>query len=255
MEENFLLYKMSWPEIAEKLKENPIVLVPIGSTEQHGMHLPIDNDAYTAFEFAKKIAEKASKEVPVLVAPLIPYGVSQHHMNFPGTVTLRTKTLAHVLEEVCKSLIHHGFKKIVIVNGHGGNITAINMALQKVGEETDAFLAVINWWEIAIDVISKLAETPFFHACETETSVALALDQKVNMEKAKGEVPTTPSKFIKFDFLAPPPKISTSIPSLDKLTKTGSVGDPTKASREKGEKIISVVIERAVEFLKEVAKI
>lgn len=110
-----LLYKLTWPEVKEYLRENDLVLFPTGSTEQHGKQLAEDNDAYTALEVSKRVAEKTG----VLVAPVMPFGYSPHHMGFPGSVTLSFQTLVNVYKEVCKSLMKHGFKKIVIMNAHG----------------------------------------------------------------------------------------------------------------------------------------
>ena len=123
-----LLYKLTRPEVEEYLKENDIVLFPTGSTEQHGKHIAIDNDAFTALEVSKRVAEKTG----VLVAPVMPFGYSPHHMAFSGTITLPFETLLQVYKEVCKSLMKHGFKKIVIMNGHGGNSNVIAEALRRI---------------------------------------------------------------------------------------------------------------------------
>ncbi|MBU0847720.1 creatininase family protein, partial [Patescibacteria group bacterium] len=123
-----LSYKLTWPEVEDYLKTNDVILFPTGSTEQHGKHIAEDNDAFTAYEIAKRVAERTG----VLVAPTMPFGNSIHHMKFPGTMTLTFDTLVDVYKEVCESLISHGFKKIVIMNGHGGNTNAIAQALREI---------------------------------------------------------------------------------------------------------------------------
>jgi len=105
-----------------------VVLLPVGSTEQHGKHMAIDTDAYTAQEISLRVAEKTG----VLVAPTVCYGYSPHHMNFKGSVTLTFQTLVNVLKEVCASLIYHGFNRIVIMNAHGGNTNPIKQALKEI---------------------------------------------------------------------------------------------------------------------------
>ena len=99
------LGKMTRPEVEKYLETDDVVLFPVGSTEQHGKHLPFDNDAFSAFEIAKRVAE----ETGVIYTPVMPFGYSIHHMNFPGSITLKTQTLVKVYKEVCLSLLQHGF--------------------------------------------------------------------------------------------------------------------------------------------------
>lgn len=248
MKPEVFLSKMSWPEVKKRLKETDIVLVPVGSTEQHGLHLPLDNDAFIASEIAKRVAEKVADEIKVVISPSIPFGVSTYHMGFPGTITLQPKTFASVVKEVCESLIRHGFRKIIIINGHGGNIASLSTALQEVREKTGAFLAVVIWWQLASDLISKVCETPLAHACEIETSVALAIGQTVNMKKARREMPESESRLREHGLIVPPKNLS-------KVTKTGVIGDSTKATKEKGEIILNSVVDKIAAFLKKVSKI
>jgi len=204
-----LLYKLTRPEVEEYLKENDLVLFPTGSTEQHGKHIAIDNDAFTALEVAKRVAEKTG----VLVAPVMPFGYSPHHMAFSGTITLPFETLLQVYKEVCKSLMKHGFKKIVIMNGHGGNSNVIA-------------------------------------ADEMETSVALYLGQRVFFEKGeKGVPPETTSEFNQ-KYRG---KVST-VRDFHEITVSGSLGDPTYASKEKGRKVMEAGIEEIAKFIEELKK-
>jgi creatinine amidohydrolase len=247
--EQILLAKMTWEDIEKRLTESDLAIVPVGSTEQHGPALPVDNDAFTSYTIAVMAAEKVADYVKPVVTPPIPFGVSEHHMGFPGTITLPPELLAEVVTHVCGSLIHHGFKKIVIVNGHGGNDEALHMALHKLKKETDAFVCLVNWWEMAMDVIRENTDSPFFHADETETSVALALNQLVKTDKLTRTIPTTRiPEFIKPDFFASPPAVRVAW-DMKELTSSGVVGDATKASREKGETIVKAVMERLVTFL------
>lgn len=249
------LDQMIWPEVKSYLEKSNIAFVPVGSTEQHGMHLPVDNDWWTANEIAKRTADKVSeKNISVVVTHPVAYGVSQHHMVFPGTITLRIQTFVDVIKDICVSLSKHGFKKIVIFNGHGGNDVALGVVIHDLEEQIASEVYVLNWWDLIIDEIKKTCDPPFFHACETETSIAYALDQRVDKSKLKGEIPHLKPTFVKYDFLAGGPKVQAATPPMNKLTSTGSVGDPSKATKEKGEKLLSAIVDRAAEFVGEIAK-
>jgi creatinine amidohydrolase len=245
---------MTWPEVGRYLEKSNIVFVPVGSTEQHGMHLPVDNDWWTANEIAIRTADRVSQNnINVLVTHPLAFGVSQHHMGFPGTITLRIQTFVDVIEDICTSLSKHGFKKIVIFNGHGGNEAALSVAIHDLAEQIASEVYVINWWELIIDEIRRTCDPPFFHACDTETSMALALEQRVDTSKLRGEVPHLKPAFVKYDFFASGPRVQCATPPMNRLTGTGSVGDPSKATKEKGEKLLSAAVNRAVEFVAEIA--
>ena len=140
----------------------------------------------------------------------------------------------------------------MIVNGHGGNLSAIGTAMQELHQETGAKIAVVNWWELGGDLIKE--DFGFiFHACETETSVAAALGQRVLMSRARGTKPVGYSEFIKFNLVAGGPKIQAAFPSFKLLSKTGAIGDPTKADVKKGKRIVNKVVERMTVLLKELA--
>jgi creatinine amidohydrolase len=252
MQPRFLMSEMTWPEIQEALQRTDIVLLPVGATEQHGPHLPLNNDIFTSFEISKRTAERLLSAIPVLVAPPLPIGVSPHHMSFPGTLTLQTRTFIEVVKEVARSLASHGFKNLIIVNGHGGNTNAIQIAADEIVDEMKVRVLVVEWWNLVPDVIAKLFAPPFYHACETETSMALALGQRIDSEKVKASVPTETSKFVKHDFLASGPKVYEPLHDMKEITKLGPVGDPTRATKEKGTELLEAVVERFVSLIKEV---
>ena len=254
MEKKYLLAKMTWPEVEEILKETDIVLIPVGSTEQHGPALPVDNDAFIATELTFRLAERVWIKKKVVVAPTITFGYSPHHMDFKGTITLSESTLANVIVDVCKSLEHHGFKRIILVNGHGGNETALSNALHTMNGVVDAKIFVVDWWSIAADKIREVATPPVYHACDMETSLAWHLNQRVLDDKRVDEpgrsiVPG----FIEPDMLAPPPRASTAYVMKD-VTDSGVVGYSTKATKEKGRQVADVVLERLEEFILKVAE-
>jgi creatinine amidohydrolase len=254
MEEKYLLAKMTWPEVEEVLKESNIALVPIGSTEQHGPALPVDNDAYIATQFASQVAESIAERVKVVVTPTISFGFSPHHMQFKGTITLSEPTLVRVIVDICKSLVHHGFKKIVLINGHGGNSTAIENALHEMSGAVEAKIFSLNWWDLAADKIKEVATRPVFHACDMETSVAWYLKQRVLEDKRVDE----PGRsllpgFVEADMLAQTPQVSAAFMMKD-ITDSGVVGFSRKATKEKGHQIAEVVLERLTEFILRLSK-
>ncbi|MBS7615707.1 creatininase family protein [Candidatus Bathyarchaeota archaeon] len=246
---SYYLGELTWQEVEEFLKTHDTVIIPAGSCEQHGPHLPLDTDAYDAFWLSLKAAEKARC---ALVAPPIYYGVSIHHMGFPGTVTLSPQTLEQMAYEVSVCLIKHGFKKILFENGHGGNTPALESAAQRVKAETGAFVA-IDSVSLIPDFLEKFIETPYdAHAGEFETSTTLANRENfVVKEKIRKPKLTLPKlKYAKIGLKEAGPKVSWAFMTRE-ISDTGVIGDPTKASREKGEKAWRLAIERLADLLKQ----
>jgi len=246
---SFYLGELTWLDVEEFLKAHKTVMVPVGSCEQHGPHLPLDTDAYDAFWLSLKAAEKAQC---ALVAPPIYYGVSLHHMDFPGTITLSPQTLEQVAYEVGVCLTKHGFKKILFENGHGGNTPALEAAAQRIKAETNAFVA-IDTVSLIPDFVEKFIETPYdAHAGEFETSTTLANRENLVVKEriAKPQLTLPKSKYTKIGLKEAGPKVSWAFRTKE-LSNTGVIGDPTKASKDKGEKAWKLAIERLVDFLKE----
>jgi creatinine amidohydrolase len=246
-----LLYKLTRPEIETYLKSCEVILFPIGSTEQHGKHMAIDNDAFTALEISKRVAEKTG----VLVAPAMPFGYSVHHMKFAGSVTLKFETLVAVIKEVCESLILHGFKKIVIMNGHGGNINAVNQALQEVRSEYGVIIYNVMVFPtekgFGSDSLKLCKQEGGGHACELETSIGLALGQRILISNAEKWTP--PEGMTEFEKKYGN-KVATAR-GFDEITEIGSLGDPTMASAEKGEEMVNSVVRDISEFVEDLKKL
>lgn len=240
-----LSYKLTWPEVEDYLKTNDVILFPTGSTEQHGKHIAEDNDAFTAYEIAKRVAERTG----VLVAPTMPFGNAIHHMKFPGTMTLTFDTLVDVYKEVCESLISHGFKKIVIMNGHGGNTDAIAQALREIREETGVIVYSLMVFpgKFGAESLNVLEQDSGGHACEEETSISLYLGQRVLMNRAEDWKP--PRTWTEFDTKYR--RKVTTARNWDELTETGSIGKPTLATKEKGEKMVKAVVDEISTFIED----
>ena len=239
------LYKLTRPEVEEYLKENDVVLLPVGSTEQHGKHMAIDTDAYTAQEISLMVAEKTG----VLVAPTVSDGYSPHHMNFKGSVTLTFQTLVNVLKEVCASLIRHGFNKIVVMNAHGGNTNPIKQALKEIQDETGKRVYSVMVYPMpdgfGAEGTSVIEQEGGGHACELETSVGLYLGHRVLMDRAEKWTPEHTSIDPKYRR-----KVSAAY-MYDENTSIGSTGDPTLATREKGKILVESVVKDRAEFIED----
>src|SRR6185436_19811259 len=137
---------------------------------------------------ARSLATRAAalgeeEGVSILVAPTLNVTLSWYHMQFPGSMRLSTTTFLQVFREVCDSLVHHGFESLVAVNGHGGNIAALTVAINHYFETTGRRVFLAQWWDLASDVLADI-EGPMIHAEEAETSLAMALGQRVETELA-----------------------------------------------------------------------
>jgi len=244
---SYLLAEMTWPEAQIRFKEVDVALLPVGSMEQHGPHLPLDTDAFDANYLARRVAEACSPPKP-LVLPLIPYGVSYHHEDFSGTLSISPKTLTQLVYEVGISAARNGITKLVIINGHGGNIPALQFAAQMINRDAHIFTCV-ETGETSEKDIGALTETPNdVHAGEVETSTALAnRPHLVKLDAARKFIPRFSSKYLNFSS-----KRSVEwYARVAKISTTGVLGDPTKASREKGEKIWEIMIKHLVEFVED----
>ena len=166
-------------EIKGLAARNAIVIVPIGATEQHGPHLPSMVDWRCVHEVSHRAARIMEKTTPVVVAPTIPYGMSEHHMSLNGTITLDYATMYAVIRCVVTSAVRHGFKRIFVLNGHGGNTTALQNMIGELTVEYKLPFATGTYWDIAAKSIAKLLEKQkaLLHACEAETSMIMAMSQ------------------------------------------------------------------------------
>jgi creatinine amidohydrolase len=251
--EKITVAEMSWDQVKNLLIKTHTVLVPIGSLEQHGPHLPLETDTILASEVARRAAEKAE----VALAPAIQFGFSVEHMNFSGTISLGPETLMRVIKDVSRSLVHHGFKKIVFINGHGGNIGVLTTAIQSLKGEFEAVFALVNIWELAISEFQKLRESEpgdMGHADEFETSLLLTVDiSKVRLDKIRVEQQPKFSRGLSLDPFILTDKVQVAW-RAEEFSRTGVIGDPSKATREKGEKLLDSIVENLVKFLNDLKR-
>jgi creatinine amidohydrolase len=247
------LEELRWPDVEQYLetRTSPTVIVPIGSTEQHGPHLPVAVDAFQARDLAEEIAVAAD----VLTAPLIPYGDANHHLAFPGTVSLSTDTVVAVLEDVYASLAGHGFENIVTVNGHRiANLTAIETAMQQSNERHPAVsFAAIDPLRLGISVHERLRDgdpEDGMHGGEFETSYMLARYPDLVDEDAFVKESHESGAYQSVNLIGNDDRVVT--PSTAHSPEDGDhghVGDPTLASPEKGEALWAALVADAAEYL------
>ncbi|MCC6344889.1 MAG: creatininase family protein [Bryobacterales bacterium] len=252
MEKKPYLYQHhTWVELKEAARSGPVVVLPIGSVEDHGPHLPLDVDNFLIWEICLEAAKRASGDI--LLMPIIPYGFETHHMDFPGTIDIHMEHLLHFVLDVTKSVAHHGFRRILIADGHGSNMPILELAARRTILETEALCAPFLWPSLALTEIRKVRESGrggMSHACELETSVYLHLDaRRVQMDKARKEQGVPQSEFIWQDLTDPGP-----IKMMDywtRFSKSGINGDPTLATAEKGKIIFEAVVNNFVRFARE----
>ncbi len=260
------LHKMTWPEIKEGIEKIDAVLIPVGSTEQHGRHLPIEFDYFSATRFCEMAAQTLNQKGKwVVVAPPILYGCSWYHMQFPGTITLSQKTFMEVVKEVCESLAHHGFKNLIIMNSHGGNSAALTTCLNDLYAEKKIRVVLAQWFTLAAGAVKELEiKSPRLHAGEVETSIAMALGTDVRKQEltracmnrrethlAKG-IPT--SKHIAYDSSMPGSGVLIPMDYMKDITDTGVVGDACAATMEKGKRLVEVVNALFAELIEELGR-
>lgn len=245
--DNSMWGELTWPEAKKRLAEIDVALLPVGAIEQHGPHLPLDTDFFDAAYLASRVAEACSNPKP-LVLPALPYGVSYHHVDFRGTVSISNDTLAKLVYDIGISASQNGVNKLVIINGHGGNSPALNYAAQMINRDARIFVCVDTGETSDVD-IADLIDTPNdVHAGEIETSTSLAVrPHLVKMDRAKKSIPRFSNRYLDF----------TSKRSVlwyaytQKISVSGVMGDPTRADTEKGKKIWEIMIAHLVALVED----
>ena len=249
-----LMYeRLTWPEVRRAVEQDRVCLIPAGTLEDHGPHLPIDADTRIAAEICRRVAEEAVEEV-VLLPPVI-HGYTPHHMDFPGPITIGWETFVKYCVDIGNSLAHHGFKRMLFLNGHGSNIPLIDMAARLVSLENPDVLAAGAFYLTSPEstrVIEEIRDSELGgmgHACELETSIYLCIDPDgVSMDKAIDEnsYPEGPNAWM--DWSDGPLKL---MPWWNALSHTGVHGAPTKATAEKGRALLDQAVKECASFVRE----
>jgi creatinine amidohydrolase len=243
--------QLTWPEVNAAVRADRVAIFPVGSVEGHGRHLPIDTDARLCEEVCRQVGQAISEEVVVL--PSLAYGVSPHHIDFPGTLSITEPTYVRLLAEIMEDLVHHGFRRILVVNGHGGNHAGAEMATREVAlRHPEVLCAAIAFFLLPGFKQRKMEVSPGKdagfngHADFVETSMYLAVDgDSVNMDYAE-QGPT--AEGIKG-------RLPTGVPLVvsqywSAITPHGVLGDPRGASAEAGQRLLDAAVTGLVELIR-----
>src|SRR5256714_6356179 len=232
---------LTWPEINDAIDMGKVCVIPCGAVEQHGPHLPLDVDLICPTE----IARGTGKHVPdkMLVLPTVCYGYTGHVMDFPGTINNDFEHFMHHVLDITKSLAYHGFKKIILLNGHGSDMPKLELVGRRTNLETDAECVLAAWWQLLTvdkEFLPRWRQSKFpgscAHACELETSLYLYLDgdnvRKDQIKSGTISFNEENSPFNWVDLFAAGP--ATCISWTSSYSETGVLGEAELATAEKG---------------------
>jgi len=245
---------LTWTDIqAMPDKENVVIIQPLGAIEQHGPHLPIVVDSAIGMGVLGKALEKLKSDIPAYSLPCLYYGKSNEHWHFPGTITLSAQTLLLVLMEIADSLYRAGFRKLVLMNSHGGQIQIMEVVARDIHQKYEDFLVfpLFTWRvpHIAKELLTEKELEYGIHAGDAETSMMLSLlPEQVKMEKAVKEYP----QGLPEDSLL---SLEGKLPFAwltKELTQSGVLGDATIATQEKGDRILESVSDGWVQVIQDI---
>lgn len=235
-------------------KTRKLVLLPLGAIEQHGPHLAVATDT----DLVSRIAAEAERQMPdqVLLCPTLPFGSSHHHKAFGGTISISPDLYTQVIIHLVSSLLENGFRRIVLLNGHGGNITPVKQALAVLSDRFDGAsspnIVLATYWELAGKIFSGAApmESPALsHACEYETSLMLHLfPEKVRIEKAQRPERPLSNGYIAWEDDEPYRGV-TVFKATPFISSNGSSGEPQKATAAKGRHLFDHALAALLAFL------
>lgn len=252
-----LWHEQSWPAMREVNKQMPVV-VPLGSVEQHGHHLPLYVDTIQVAAIADRVEQRLKDRV--LMLPTFWLGSSHHHMDFPGTVSVLPSLYTQIIKSVASCILSAGFKRIFFLNGHGGNEVPGSQALSELVAEdekaNDAYLAFASWWGIGRDAIRPekhdlKSPEGVSHACEYETSMLLFLrPDLVKMGRARDHTPAIENEW---HCSARTGSKVAVYRRYGRITSSGNLGTPSAATAKKGESMTAAVVNDVVAFLNDFA--
>jgi creatinine amidohydrolase len=245
--------RLSWPEVKRAVAEERVPVVPVGTLEDHGHHLPIDTDV-TLVEAICRGAATRLKDETVLLPPIV-HGYSPHHMDFPGTVTISWDTFCRYCTDVASSLVRHGFRRVLLVNGHGSNQNLVEMAARLTMVEHPESLVAASFYlagpksAAVIEQERDSSRGGMAHACELETSLYLHIDESaVDMDKATDERGFPETEHSWMDWSDGPLKV---MPWWSSFSESGVQGDATKATADKGRVLFEAAVDEICSFVSE----
>jgi creatinine amidohydrolase len=247
-----LFEQLKWRDL--KNLSSKVFVVPLGSLEQHGPHLPLGTDSWIAGEIAKRVEHELADDVVLL--PVLWLGHSPHHQHF-GCASVDMRPYMDMLGGLCRSLAGSGARKVLLLNGHGGNEAPAKAALREVKDHLrsipDLYIAFASYWNLAALKLKELRESPaggMGHACELETSILLDLaPQAVDTSAIAPDGLKAESKFLQHDMLAAQPYFLVN--DFHEITRSGVFGMPQYASAEKGKRFLDVTVQSVLEFIRD----
>ncbi len=239
---------LTWDEMNDAIAAQKLVILPTGSTEQHGRHLPLDVDVFLCESVCLEVGRRAADRV--LVLPPISYGLNLHHIDFPGTIHIEPETFIAFCLDITKSVAYHGFRKILLVNGHGSNTPLVDLVARKTVLATPSLCFATGYYYFLMEAFQTVRETKIIaHADEFETSLYLHLaPERVKMDLAV-EDNDRMGKFVSSDSTGNYPVRFNDY--WGRWTRTGVHGDPTKATAEKGRVLFEAAVTGLIELVDE----
>lgn len=255
-----IIMDMTWEEFGERAGPETVAVIPMGSVELEGVHLPLGTDTIVA----EGIARHLTNEEGILLAPTINVGYSKWFKPFPGTISLEHDTLSSLLLDYCNCLFANGIMRFVFLNAHKGNNAAVEDIARTLISEKQVNIGMLSIWKLANDLIQGkglIEEGQFTHAGEIMTSVILALrPETVKTEKIMADSAKSPDGSLfkvknslgDTDFMG---SVQTVFRDIRQVTDTGTLGNPKSASAEKGEKLLDMIISYSKAYLQEFRKL
>ena len=245
--------RLSWPEVRRAVAEERVPIVPIGTLEDHGHHLPIDTDVRIVEAICREAATRLAQETVLL--PAVVHGYSPHHMDFPGTVTIGWDTFCRYCTDISTSLLRHGFRRVLLVNGHGSNQNLVEMAARLAMVEHPETLVGACFYltgpesKRTIEAVRDSDRGGMAHACELETSLYLHIDEAaVDMSQAVDERGYPDTEHAWLDWSDGALKV---MPAWSSFTDSGVQGDATKATVDKGKVLFDAAADEIGSFVRE----
>jgi creatinine amidohydrolase len=246
---------LTWPEIKLAVAQEKVVILPVAAIEQHGHHLPIDVDNRLVTGICLEAGARAPADI--LVMPPVHYGYTHHVMDFPGTITIEPSTFTKYLIDIGRSLAHHGFKRMILVNGHGSNAPLVEMAGRQINLRSTILTANLSWWQLIAafwnnEVRESTVPGGCAHACELETSVYMHLNgEGVRWDRIEGAIPEYMTDIPGAEDwhwvdLTSGPGPASIVEWTASYSDTGALGQPELASAEKGRRAFDYAADRLV---------
>jgi creatinine amidohydrolase len=243
---------LTWPELKEAVRRKPVVIQPIGATEQHGLHLPLNTDNFIVTRLCDAAARRAPDEM--LILPVVPFAFNAHHLDFPGVLAIAWDHVINYLIDVATSVTSHGFDRMIFISGHGCNPPYLAVAGNEVNTRTGALCASLLWTALA-DNVDQIRDSTMpggmAHACELETSVMLYLDpERVRAGEAVDDLTFVQGRYLQMD-LASSTGVHLGEHWWSSFSPSGVSGEATLATAEKGQALFERAADNLVALVRE----